>query len=838
MPIVRTVLLAAALSAISVASGQSMNSSKLLNELHKLKTVGSVLYVAAHPDDENTAMLTYLAQEEKVEAAYLSLTRGGGGQNLIGPELKENLGLIRANELLQARKLDGAHQLFTRARDFGYSKNPEDTLENWNEEMVLGDVVYAVRFFKPDVIITRFNPDEGPTHGHHTVSAQLAVKAFTLAADPKQFPEQLDQVGVHQAKRIFWNGYGRRGGGRLSDETREVTSIEIGKYNPFLGSSYTEIAAQSRSMHKSQGFGQAGRRGPQRENLVLLDGAPANGNFLAGVDTSWNRIPGGGPVETLLVETIESYDPAQPWGVIPNLIKVDKVLAGLEPTRQMRAKRETVHGLIAAAMGLHFEARSESAYLTPGDTVDLEVELTNRSPINAQLKRSEVSLFDSENWPAGISLVNKESLATQLDENATETVAISFQLPDDAPLTQPFWLNIEPETGIYHFNNVRLLELMDVPPPMSVSVAIEIDGYTIQLSTPVIQRLSDPVKGEVHHIVSIRPAIVLKPDASVLLFESGAAKQLEVHVTGNSGSISGRLLATAPSGWSVEIADPEVSLNDRSTEQTVMASILPPTGASEGTILFSIQADDGNVYSQRSNQIDYEHIGRQPILAKAATKVTRLDLKRGGNRIACIEGVGDPVPETLSRIGYEVDLIQVSDIDRDRLKHYDTVILGPRAFDALEGLDKRFGELAAYVEAGGTLISQFNTTSSRTKSQFTAPYPLSLSRDRVSEESVEMRMLNPKHPIFNVPNKITASDFENWIQERGLYFANSWDSNYEALISANDRGEPPRDGGLLVAQYGKGWYAYTGLSFFRQLPEGNPGAIRFFVNLISLGHGN
>lgn len=838
MPIVRTVLLAAALSAISVASGQSMNSSKLLNELHKLNTVGSVLYVAAHPDDENTAMLTYLAQEEKLETAYLSLTRGGGGQNLIGPELKENLGLIRANELLQARKLDGAHQLFTRARDFGYSKNPEDTLENWNEDMVLGDVVYAVRFFKPDVIITRFNPDEGPTHGHHTVSAQLAVKAFTLAADPTQFPEQLNEVSVHQTKRIFWNGYGRRGGMNLNDETREVTSIEIGKYNPFLGRSYTEIAAQSRSMHKSQGFGQAGRRGPQRENLVLLDGPPANGNFFAGVDTSWNRIPGAGPVEALLEKTIEAYNPAQPWGIVPNLIKVDKVLAGLQTTRYLRAKRKTVHGLIAAAMGLHFEARSDSAYLTPGDTVDLEVELTNRSPIKAQVKRAEVSLFDSDNWPADISLVKKENLATTLGENAAETLSFGFQLPDDAPLTQPFWLNIEPETGVYHLNNIRLLELMDVPPPLSVNAVIEVDGYSIELTTPVIQRLSDPVKGEVHHIVSIRPAIVLKPAASVLLFESGEVKQIEVHVTGNSPGVGGRLEATAPDGWSVKIADPQVSIKEIGAEQILIAVIHPPSGASEGTILFSVQANDGNVYSQRSNQIDYEHIGRQPILAKAATKVTRLDLKRGGSRIACIEGVGDPVPETLSRIGYKVDLIQVSDIDHDRLKNYDTVILGPRAFDALEGLDKRFDELAAYVEAGGTLISQFNTTSSRTKSQFTAPYPLSLSRDRVSEESVEMRMLNPNHPIFNVPNKITASDFENWIQERGLYFADSWDSKYEALISANDRGEPPRNGGLLVAQYGKGWYAYTGLSFFRQLPEGNPGAIRFFVNLISLGHGN
>jgi LmbE family N-acetylglucosaminyl deacetylase len=838
MPILRSVTLYVALSLSSVAFGQSMNSSKLLNELHKLKTVGSVLYVAAHPDDENTAMLIYLAQEEKLETAYLSLTRGGGGQNLIGPELKEELGLIRANELLQARKLDGAHQLFTRARDFGYSKNPEDTLENWQEEQVLGDVVYAVRYFKPDIIITRFNPDEGPTHGHHTVSAQLAVKAFSLAADPTQFPEQLALVDVHQAKRIFWNGYGRRGGGSLRDEMREVTSIEIGKYNPYLGESYTEIAAQSRSMHKSQGFGQAGRRGSQIENLVLLAGSPAQGYFLNGVDTSWGRIPGAREVGDLLDKGIREFDPGAPWQVVDDLVEVDRLLARVPQSRQVTAKRTQLQALIAAALGLHFEARSGSDYLTPGDSVELEIEVTNRSPLNLILRGMEASQFDADNWPKSIELARKDGLGISVGENVSDTVLLKFTLSENAPLTQPFWLETEPHTGMYHFKNTRLLEQMSMPPSIVVNATFEISGYQFELATPVIQRVSDPVKGEVHRIVSIRPKVVLEPDASVMLFESDCSKEIEVRVSGNSGTFSGRLEAQAPKGWTVGIPEPNVYLTNQKPEQALIASITPPANASEGTVLFHVVGDDGKSYAMRSNQIEYEHIGRQPLLKKAATKLTRLDLKRGGNRIACIEGVGDPVPETLSRIGYKVDRIQVEDIDKDLLAKYDTVILGPRAFDALEGLDKRFAELSAYVEAGGTLISQFNTTSSRTKSQFTAPYPISLSRDRVSEEKVEMRMLNPEHPVFNIPNKITARDFENWIQERGLYFADSWDEHYEALISANDRGEPPRNGGLLVAPYGRGWYAYTGLSFFRQLPEGNPGAIRFFVNLISLGHGN
>jgi LmbE family N-acetylglucosaminyl deacetylase len=357
MPTARSVLLTAPLLISTVVFGQTMNSSELLLELQKLSTVGSVLFVAAHPDDENTTLLTYLAQEEKLETAYLSLTRGGGGQNLIGPELKENLGLIRANELLQARKTDGAKQLFTRARDFGYSKNVEDTLENWQEETVLGDVVYAIRFFKPDVIITRFNPDEGVTHGHHTVSAQLALKAFRLAADPNQFPEQLDQVQTHQATRIFWNGYGQRGpGGRggpgLSDEQREVVSLEIGKYNPLLGTSYTEIAARSRSMHKSQGFGQAGRRGPQTERLVLLDGAPTHGNFLNGIDTTWGRYKGGEKIENLLNDIIKSFDPSAPWEIVSKLIEADKLLQSLPPSRHIQTKQALLQQVIAASMRL------------------------------------------------------------------------------------------------------------------------------------------------------------------------------------------------------------------------------------------------------------------------------------------------------------------------------------------------------------------------------------------------------------------------------------------------------------------------------------------------------
>lgn len=834
----RTVFFFAAMLLSPTVMGQSMSSSEILHELHKLKTVGSVLFVAAHPDDENTALLAYLAQEEKLDTAYLALTRGGGGQNLIGSELKEGLGLIRANELLQARKVDGAKQLFTRARDFGYSKNPEDTLENWQEDKVLGDVVYAVRSFKPDVIITRFNPTAEPTHGHHTVSAQLALKAFRLAADPAQFPEQLDHVGVHQAKRIFWNGYGRRRGGEAKNEEREIVELEIGRYNPYLGTSYTEIAALSRSMHKSQGFGRAGSRGAQTERLVLLDGAAAEGDFLSGVDTTWKRFPGGGKLDGLLEQAISGFDFSAPWKSVSILAKVDALMESLPESKLSLSKRSALHRLIAASMGIYVQARSDRSYLTPGEDVALEVELVNRSPVAASLRSLQARLFDSDQWPRSIELERMEFADKHLESDAVEMVELGFQLPADAPLTQPFWLKTPPETGMYHFENPRLLELETVPAPIEAIATLEIEGRMIPLSVPAIERLSDPIKGEVHKIVAIRPELVLKVDSTVTLFEDTKPKRIEVSVTSNVGDQSGSLIATAPRGWTVKVENPGFALTEREPSASIAIRVTPPEASSEGLLSFHAVNTDGTRFELSSHLIEYEHVGRQSILSKTQTKLVRLDLKRAGNRIACIEGVGDTVPETLRRIGYEIDRIPVEEITREGLVAYDTVILGPRVFDAYAGLDKRFDELLAYVEAGGTLISQYNTTSFRTKSQFRSPYPIKLSRDRVSEEKVEMRVLQPDHPVFNVPNRIVKGDFDNWIQERGLYYASSWDDSYASLLSANDRGEPARDGGLLVAQYGKGWYAYTGLSFFRQLPEGNAGAIRLFVNLISLGNGN
>ncbi|MCH6257627.1 PIG-L family deacetylase [Puniceicoccaceae bacterium K14] len=821
-----------------MGSSQSLTSSELLLELEKLNTVGSVLFVAAHPDDENTALLTYLSQNEKLDTAYLSLTRGGGGQNLIGPELKEGLGLIRTNELLQARQIDGAKQLFTRARDFGYSKNPEDTLENWQEDEVLGDVVYAVRSYKPDVIITRFDPDLGRrTHGHHTVSAQLALKAFNLAADPNAFPEQLEQLGTHQAKRIYWNGYGRSSVG-LDEEEREIIELEIGRYNPYLGTSYTEISAQSRSMHKSQGFGRAGRRGGQLERLVLLDGDAGDGDFLSGVDTTWARYAEGGEIDLLLSKVIEQFDHSAPWKSVPDLLKLDPIFQKLPLSRETEAKRKNLHEIIAAAMGLHIEARSSTAYLTPGQKSDLQVELNNRSPIRAIVRSVQARLFDSGAWPELTELAGVDGMNETLRSDVSENVALQLKLSENVALTQPYWLEKEPSSGLYYFDNDRLLELHDIPTAIEVVSEIEIEGQLIELRTPAIQVVSDPVKGEVHFPVSIRPEFVLHADASVLVFQDGTPKEIDLTLTSNVDDFNGTLQMEVSKDWVVDIENAAVSIPQKETSQVVTVKVTPPAGASEANVTFSVLSDSGKRFDLDSKNIEYEHIGRHAILSQAKTKLVRLDLARAGNKIACIEGVGDTVPDTLERIGYDVDRIEIPNITTTDLQKYDTVILGPRAFDAHVGLDRAFEFLTAYVKNGGTLISQFNTTSFRSKSKFSSPYPIQLSRDRVSEEKVEMRILKAEHPVFNTPNKITKSDFDDWIQERGLYYASSWDDKYDALVSANDRGESPKDGGLLVAQYGKGWYAYTGLSFFRQLPEGNSGAIRLFVNLISLGHEN
>ncbi|HCR30619.1 MAG TPA: LmbE family protein [Opitutae bacterium] len=845
MPIKPSLCIAAFFASFGAAAwAQMMSPSEILQEISKLERVGSVLHVAAHPDDENTTLLTYLAQEERLETAYLSLTRGGGGQNLIGSELKEELGLIRANELLQARKIDGASQLFTRARDFGYSKGPEDTLENWEEDEVLGDVVYAVRYFEPDIIITRFNPAAGPTHGHHTVSAQLALRAFRLAADPNAFPEQLKELDTHQAKRILWNGFGRRRGGRggppssnLQAESREIVNLEIGAYNPLLGESYTEISARSRSMHKSQGFGRAGRRGSQMERLVLLDGEHAEGDFLRGVNTSWEQYPDGVSISNRIQDLKTSFDVLAPWQSLPDLLELDVALQGLPDSRFTQRKRSQLRRIIAASMGLHIEARNQSAYLLPGSDVEITVEVVNRAPVEARLIELEAIYFDSSVWPNRKSLSRKENLDIVLSANQVETVPLETSLPAGFPYTRPYWLEEAPSIGIYQLANRRLLEAESLPDPISITAKVEIDNQVVELDVPLIKVTSDPVKGEVREPVAIRPALALMPESAVTLFEDGRSKEIAVRVTTNRDSISGMLEARVPSDWKVEVANPKFSLSGEGDSKLILARVTPPETSSEGILAFSAVSTDGMRFDSSLKEIYYDHIGRHPLLRKAETKLTRLELSRAGTRIACVLGVGDTVPDTLDRIGYTVDRLSVDEITEEAIAGFDTVILGPRVFDAFLGLDKKFDALLEYVERGGTLISQYNTTSFRAKSRFTSPFPIRLSRERVSEEKVPMKILNPEHPVFNFPNRISDNDFDNWIQERGLYFASSWDEAYEPLLSANDRGEPPRNGGLLVARYGKGWYAYTGLSFFRQLPEGNPGAIRLFVNLISLGHG-
>jgi len=624
----------------------------------------------------------------------------------------------------------------------------------------------------------------------------------------------------------------------LEDEPREVVSLEVGRYNPYLGTSYTELSARSRSMHKSQGFGRAGQRGSQEERMVLLAGEPADGDFLKGVETSWRRYSGSSQLDSIFESAISNFDAAAPWKSVPALLEIDALLEKLPVDRQVRSKRNSLHSLIAACMGLHLQARAPQSDLTPGETVQVDVEMVNRSPIEARVINLAANLFESSRWPDEISLGRMEDLDKKLDSNAVETVSLNVDLPIDSPLTRPYWLEDEPSVGIYSLRNQRLLELESIPSSLSVSAIVEIEGRPVALNVPVVQVVSDPVKGEVHEQVVIRPEITLTPENSILLFENSQAKEIEVLVQSSVEAAFGKLTAEGPKGWKVSIAQPEFELGDGQRSQRIRVKLTPPATASEGKIVFKAVGESGKEFDSSYREIFYEHIGRQPILNRAVTKVTRLDLGRGGNRIACIEGVGDTVPETLSKIGYEVDMVLVEELEEGRLDSYDTVILGPRVFDAHAGLDKRFDVLLNYVENGGTLVTQYSTTSFRVKSQFTSPYPIRLSRDRVSEEKVEMRLLQPDHTVFNYPNKITKIDFDNWIQERGLYYASSWDDRYDALISANDRGEPPRDGGLLVTQYGKGWYVYTGLSFFRQLPNGNPGAIRLFVNLISLGHGD
>jgi len=804
-------------------------SGEIYHMMEKLGFLGSVLYVAAHPDDENTRLISFLANEKKAHTTYLSLTRGDGGQNLIGPEISELLGVIRTEELLMARSVDNGRQMFTRAIDFGYSKNAEETISIWDTEQVKADVVWAIRRTRPDVIINRFShKTSGETHGHHTASAMLSFDLFEKTGDKNVHPEQLKYVQPWSPQRLFFNTswwfYGSEEKFKKADKSA-LMSLDVGTYFPLLGKSNTEIAAESRSKHKCQGFGSTGTRGLQLEYLELLKGdMPASkSDIFEGINTTWSRVKGGHKVQPLVDELLKGYDFRNPHLSVPRLIKIYNKIRETKDAFWRDMKMKETEDLIVACSGLYLEARTNIHKATPGETVNLDLEATSRLPVPIIL-----------NAVKGKGIQMDTFLALSLLPNEPFKYSRQVTIPLSAAYTAPYWLTTRGSKGLYHVHDQQIIGNPETKRELAVLFSLEIGGEKFEFERQIVYKFNSPEMGESYRPFEIVPHLTVKIKDPVYIFSSTEARSIDLKVTSWAANQKGTISLPVPAGWKVSPETHAVNLNAKGESADFSFMVTPPDNAAEIVIHPVIKSGD-QTFDMEMIDIGYEHIPYQTVLQKAECKLSKLNIRTAGNRIAYIMGAGDEVPACLSQAGYRVDIVKSQDLSSQNLKTYNALVVGVRAYNTDENLKFKQKEIFEFIRSGGNVIVQYNTSNGLVTKEL-APFNLSLSRNRVSVEEAEMRILVPDHPVFNYPNKIGPEDFAGWTQERGLYFAGEWDPAFLPLLSSNDPGESPQDGGLLVAKYGQGHYVYTGLSFFRQLPQGVPGAFRLFANLLSLGN--
>ncbi|HEY5079903.1 MAG TPA: PIG-L family deacetylase [Opitutaceae bacterium] len=819
--------LAWAVGACVVASGafgsEPLPAPAILQELRSFREYGSVLYIAAHPDDENTQLITYLSRGRNYRTAYLSLTRGDGGQNVLGPEFGDLLGVIRTQELLAARNVDGGRQFFSRARDFGYSKDYRDTLTKWDHQEVLSDIVRVIRTFRPDIIITRFPPQPSGTHGHHTASSALALEAFKLCGDPKAFPEQLTTLTPWQPRRILWNGYGAYPGAPA--ENPGDLKINIDGTDAVTGASFAVLAAKSRSMHRTQGFANfsvaAGGNGPRVESFHLLDGEPAQKDIMDGVDTTWGRIPEGAEVGLLAGEVIGHFDAANPAASVPTLLQMKALLAKLPADSVVAEKGRQLDRILQSCLGLSVQTTMTTHEVIPGETLHLRETAVLRSTVPVQ-------------WDAP----EGAGKADRLHEGVPVVREANPVLPADTPLSQPYWLREAGTPGMFRVDDASLIGLPVDFPPISIRYSFDVEGQTLVVEDEAMEVTADPQKGEIRRSVDVIPPVSLRFSSNVQLFAPGSEHAVVVEVVSSRAGSAGTVALNAPSGWGASPKGQDFHLAGVGDSARFTFMVSAPQAPGIGSIAAKATID-GVSYGNQRIEINYPHIPPQLLQPPARMEAVSLDLAIRGKSVGYLPGAGDSVAASLEQMGYQVTQLTDADLTVENLGKYDAVVIGVRAFNTRKELPAHLPGLFAYVDGGGTVVEQYNTPGGLQTPQL-APYELKLNRDlphyRVTNEKAEVTLLDPASPVFTTPNKIVPADFEGWVQERGLDFASEWDTaHWEPLLSCSDVGEAPLKGGLLVAHYGKGIFVYTGLSFFRQLPAGVPGAYRLFANLVSLG---
>ncbi|NML57010.1 PIG-L family deacetylase [Chryseobacterium cheonjiense] len=803
-------------------------SSEIYRDIKTLKHLPKVLYLAAHPDDENTGLLSWLINDQNVETAYLSLTRGDGGQNLLGTEQGAALGLIRTHELLEARKLDGAQQFFTRAIDFGFSKNTTDTFKQWNADNITADVVWVIRKFRPDVIICRFPPTAAAGHGQHAASAVVAEKAFKLAGDKTAFPDQLKYVNVWQPKRVLWNTFRF---GAVNTTAENQLKVTVGQYDAQLGMGYGELAGLSRSLHKSQGAGTQSVAGIKTEYFAHVTGEPAKATLFDGVVQTWTA-KGNADIDQSLDKIISGFNFNEPDRSLPALLALRKKIMELQDSALKKDKIKSLDQVILSCAGFMGEVVTNQAEAVAGDRYNFRLNLISRA-VNPVV-------LENVKW-----LGKSESFNRKLSKDSLITIQHEMQIPADAALTEPYWLAKAPtNAATFSVPDDTLIGLPEAESPLNVLLDLKIGSEKFQVKLPLSFKKLDPVRGDVVEALRIVPALELKFAQPLYLAKENEDLQVSLNFKVNSNKQFGKgIFSLMYNGERLGGAD----LNSINGKDFTIDYVIPKTKlAAINSSRLQLEANyiaDGVLYNKKQILIQYPHLPTLQYFALASVTVMKGNIQTNIKKVGYIEGAGDFIPEFLRIAGIQVDVLKDEDFygsidqsgvngNQNKLSQYDAIVLGVRANNTEKKLGRWMPFLWSYVKAGGNLVMQYNTNQDTTVDQL-GIYSFTIANKRVTEENAEVTFLKPDHKLLNYPNKITADDFKGWVQERGAYFPDQWDTAYEPLFEMHDTGEEALKGSTLYAKYGKGNFIYTPLAFFRQLPAGNVGAARLFLNFLS-----
>jgi len=756
------------------------NAASIYAGIKKLGVMGSVLYIAAHPDDENNSFLPYLTKEKNYRTAYLSLTRGDGGQNLIGKEQGIELGLIRTQELLAARRIDGAEQYFSTAYEFGFSKSADEALTIWDHQKVLSDVVWVIRQYQPDIIITRFPGDARAGHGHHAASSIIANEAYLAAADPTKFPEQLKKgVSVWKAKRILWNTFNF---GSVNTTSNNQFKIEVGGYNVIEGKSYGEIGAEARTMHKSQGEGRPRRRGASYEFFETTGGeAPVN-DLMDGIDISWSRL-GAASIQTEVNSLVNQFQIDQPSAIVPSLVALYTKVKALPNSVWRNYQLQQIQSLIKDAAGIFIEASTQKAQVIPGENLGLQVLINQRSSVNAQLVKLQL--------PSKDSLIQKT-----LGNNQNTIIDYTFKVDASTPISQPYWL-IQPKTeGMFILDDYALIGKAENDPAFTITAQLNIEGVDFYFPQAIQYKYTDPTKGDVYQPLAVIPAKETKYNKEVYLMKSNKPIEISYQQIDHQG-------ATVQKSTWIKNANESLPTN----------------------------TDD--IYRKT---IQYDHIPTLNYFTRANTKIVPININTKKATVGYIDGAGDKLPEALTELGYQVVLLKESDINKQTLAALDAIVVGIRAYNMYEWITEKNDLINEYIQLGGNYIVQYLKSNQVGINKVkVGPYAFSVNGSRrVTQENVPVDFVLPNHPLLNTPNKISKDDFANWVQERSTYQAENIDPHFEMPLSMHDANEPASNGSLLIAPYGKGNMVYASITLFRQLPAGNPGAYKLLANLVEL----